>query len=97
MRKHRGLFVLSRQCAKTSTLNGIFEGGGSVSKWLIILGCALVLVGVLLHFFPSLFSWFGRLPGDIRIESERSRVYFPITSMIIISVVLSVLFSLFRR
>ncbi|WGL16873.1 DUF2905 domain-containing protein [Microbulbifer bruguierae] len=66
-------------------------------KWLIVAGCALVIVGVLLHFFPNLFSWFGRLPGDIRIESERSRVYFPITSMIILSVVLSVVLSLFRR
>ncbi|WP_105104304.1 DUF2905 domain-containing protein [Microbulbifer pacificus] len=66
-------------------------------KWLIVLGCVLVLIGVLLHFFPNLFSWFGRLPGDIRIESERSRVYFPIVSMIIISVVLSLILSLFRR
>lgn len=68
-----------------------------MSRWLIIAGCVLLLLGVLLHFFPNLFSWFGRLPGDIRIESERSRVYFPIVSMIIISVVLSVILSLFRR
>ena len=66
-------------------------------KWLIVAGCVLVVVGVLLHFFPNLFSWFGRLPGDIRIESERTRVYFPIVSMIIISVVLSVILSFFRR
>ncbi|MFD1216468.1 MULTISPECIES: DUF2905 domain-containing protein [Microbulbifer] len=66
-------------------------------KWLIVAGCALVVIGLLLHFFPNLFSWFGRLPGDIRVESERSRFYFPITSMIIISVILSVVLSFFRR
>jgi len=66
-------------------------------KWLIVAGCALVVIGILLHFFPNLFSWFGRLPGDIRVESERSKVYFPITSMIILSVVLSLILSFFRR
>lgn len=66
-----------------------------VPKWLIAIGCLLVVVGVLLHFFPNLFSWFGRLPGDIRMESGRSRIYFPITSMIIISVVLSLVLSFF--
>jgi hypothetical protein len=44
-----------------------------------------------------LLNWFGRLPGDIRIESERSRVFIPITSMVILSVVLTVLINLFRR
>ena len=68
-----------------------------MSKWLIIAGCVLLVSGVLLHFFPNLFSWFGRLPGDIRVESERSRVYFPIVSMIIISVILSVILNVFRR
>lgn len=66
-------------------------------KWLIVAGCVLVIAGVLLHFFPNLFSWFGRLPGDIRIESERTRIYFPIVSMIILSVILSVVLSFFRR
>ncbi|WP_160153484.1 DUF2905 domain-containing protein [Microbulbifer sp. ALW1] len=68
-----------------------------MAKWLVVAGGALVVIGVLLHFFPNLFSWFGRLPGDIRIESERSRVYFPITSMIILSVVLSLILSFLRR
>ncbi len=68
-----------------------------MSKWLIVAGCLLLATGVLLHFFPGLFSWFGRLPGDIRFESERSRFYFPIISMIILSIVLSVIINLFRR
>ncbi|AWF80928.1 DUF2905 domain-containing protein [Microbulbifer sp. A4B17] len=68
-----------------------------MSRWLIVAGIILVLVGVLLHFAPGLFSWFGRLPGDIRVESGRTRFYFPIVSMIIISLVLSLLVNLFRR
>ncbi|WP_444927441.1 DUF2905 domain-containing protein [Microbulbifer sp. TRSA002] len=68
-----------------------------MSRWLIIAGIILVLVGVLLHFSPGLFSWFGRLPGDIRVGSGRTRFYFPIVSMIIVSLVLSLLVNFFRR
>jgi uncharacterized protein HemY len=43
----------------------------------------------LVRFAPGLFSWFGNLPGDIRIEGDNTRVFIPITSMIIVSVVLT--------
>ncbi|WP_345973099.1 DUF2905 domain-containing protein [Sulfurimonas diazotrophicus] len=66
------------------------------AKWLIIAGIALVVVGLLLHFLPGLFGWFGRLPGDIRIENEHSRIYIPITTMVVISIVLTLLVNLFR-
>lgn len=68
-----------------------------MARWLIVAGCILLVLGVLIHFAPGLFHWFGRLPGDIRIESERSKVFVPITSMIILSVVLSLLVNFFRR
>lgn len=68
-----------------------------MSKWLIFAGCLLLATGLLLHFFPGLFSWIGRLPGDIRIESERTRIYFPVVSMLVLSMVLSVILNLFRR
>ena len=68
-----------------------------MEKWLIVIGCILIAAGVLYHFAPWLFTWFGRLPGDIRIESGRSKVFIPITSMIVLSVVLSLLLSFFRR
>jgi len=42
-------------------------------------------------------AWLGRLPGDIRIERGNSAFYFPIVTCIIISIVLSLIFSLFRR
>ncbi|MCQ4258412.1 DUF2905 domain-containing protein [Stutzerimonas stutzeri] len=68
-----------------------------MAKWLIGAGLALLLLGVILHFAPGLLSWFGKLPGDIRIESARSRTFIPITSMIILSVVITVLLNLFFR
>ncbi|MFI2809712.1 MULTISPECIES: DUF2905 domain-containing protein [Microbulbifer] len=68
-----------------------------MSRWFMLAGAVLLAIGVLMHFAPWLFNWFGRLPGDIRLESGRSRVFIPITSMIVISVVLSLLLNLFRR
>jgi H+/Cl- antiporter ClcA len=68
-----------------------------MSRWMIIAGAVLVVIGLVLHYAPGLLNWFGRLPGDIRIESERGGFYFPITSLVIVSIVLSILFSLLRR
>lgn len=64
---------------------------------MIIAGAVLVVIGLVLHYAPGLLNWFGRLPGDIRIESERGGFYFPVTSLVIVSIVLSLLFGLFRR
>lgn len=59
------------------------------------LGVAAIVIGLLV--WAGWLSWFGRLPGDIRIERENVRVYFPIVSMILISIVLSLLLNLLRR
>ncbi len=61
------------------------------------MGALLFILGAILHFAPWLLNWFGKLPGDIRIESEHSRIFIPITSMIIVSVVLTVIVNLFRH
>lgn len=60
-----------------------------------MLGLAAVVVGLLV--WSGAMSWFGRLPGDIRIERENVHVFFPITSMILISIVLSLILNLVRR
>ena len=57
---------------------------------------ALVAVAGLLVYWGG-FSWFGRLPGDFRYESESTRVYFPITSMILLSILLTLLLNVVRR
>lgn len=62
---------------------------------LILLGLAIVGVGLLARF--GLLGWFGNLPGDIRIESERSRVFIPLTSMLIVSIVGSILLNIAGR
>ncbi len=59
----------------------------------MLIGAAIFLIGAILHFAPWLLNWFGRLPGDIRLENERGRIFIPLTSMIIISIVLSILIS----
>jgi len=68
-----------------------------MARWLMIAGMTLLLLGALLHFAPWLLHWFGRLPGDIRIESSRGRVFIPLTSMLLVSIVLTLLINLFRR
>ena len=67
----------------------------SISTWLIVSGIVLAIIGLLVK--AGLLSWFGHLPGDIRAEGEQYRFYFPLTSMILLSVALSLLVSLLRR
>ena len=66
-------------------------------KYVIVGGVLIIFVGVLIYFFHDKLHWFGNLPGDIRVERENFRFYFPITTMIVLSVVISVLVQVFRR
>ncbi|HXT63238.1 MAG TPA: DUF2905 domain-containing protein [Pyrinomonadaceae bacterium] len=61
----------------------------------VIAGGALVVIGLLIY--SGALNWFGRLPGDIRYEGEHTRVYFPLVSSLLASVVLSLLIYLLRR
>ena len=67
-----------------------------LGKYVVVIGVIITLVGLVMWsgFAPK---WLGRLPGDIRIEREHSAFYFPIVTCIILSIVLSLLFSIFRR
>jgi hypothetical protein len=66
-----------------------------VGKLILLLGIVLVLLGLVLIYAPGLLGWFGHLPGDIRIERGNGTFLFPVTSMIIVSVVLTILINLF--
>ena len=66
-------------------------------KVLVYAGAFLLLLGLLLLYFPKLFAWLAHLPGDIRIEREGLRVYIPITSALLLSLLLTLLLNLFRR
>jgi hypothetical protein len=62
---------------------------------IVVIGLVVVLLG--LAVWSGALGWFGRLPGDIRIERESTRVYIPLASMLLISIVLSLLMYLLNR
>ena len=69
---------------------------GEFGKFLVIIGVVIVLIGLM--FWTGLApKWLGRLPGDIRIERGNSAFYFPIVTCILISIVLSLIVTVFRR
>jgi hypothetical protein len=67
----------------------------SLGNWLILIGVALVVIGLIAR--TGALGWFGHLPGDIHIRREGFQFYFPLASMIVISVALSLLAALVRR
>jgi hypothetical protein len=66
-------------------------------KYIILAGIVIVLIGIAVYFFGNKLNWFGNLPGDIKIEGEKGRFYFPVVTCIIVSVVLSLIFWLIRK
>jgi hypothetical protein len=66
-------------------------------KYIIIAGVLILLLGVLIYFFHDRLTWIGKLPGDIRIEKENFKFYFPITTMIIFSLVITIIIQLIKR
>ena len=71
-------------------------GFGGLGKMLILLGVFIILIGVLLVIGEKI-PWIGRLPGDIVIRKEKFSFYFPITTSILISIILTFLFWIFRK
>jgi hypothetical protein len=70
----------------------------AVGKFLVITGVIAVFIGVILMYAPWLINWFGRLPGDIRIEDDNKRIYVPLVSMLVVSIFLTLIVNLlFRR
>jgi hypothetical protein len=64
-----------------------------IGRIIMILGAAAILLGMVFYFgwAPGLFGWMGRLPGDIRVEREGSGFYFPITTCIVLSILLTII------
>ncbi len=69
--------------------------GRNAGTAIVVVGIVIVVIGILVG--RGWLSWFGRLPGDIRIESESTRIYVPLTSMFLVSLALTLLVNLFRR
>ena len=66
-------------------------------KIIIAVGLILVLIGIVVYFAGDKLNWLGRLPGDIRVEKQNFRFYLPITTMIIVSVIGSILIRVFQK
>lgn len=67
-----------------------------LGRWLIVMGVILVVVGAVFLLAPKL-PWLGRLPGDISFKRGNFSFYFPLGTCIIISIILTLIFWLFRR
>ena len=71
-------------------------GFGALGKLLILVGVLTIVIGLLLVLGEKI-PWLGKLPGDIIIKREKFSFYFPITTCIIISIILTLLFWVFRK
>ena len=69
----------------------------SFAKILIFAGVILIIAGVFAWLFGNWFSWFGKLPGDIHIKRDNFTLYAPITSMIVISIILNLIFYIITK
>ncbi len=70
---------------------------GSIGKLFILVGFIFIIVGGIILLFNKVNIPLGRLPGDIAVERENFHFYFPITTMIIISVILSLILNVIKR
>jgi hypothetical protein len=69
----------------------------ATGKYIMIIGALVLIAGLIIYFFHDKLNWVGRLPGDIRIEKENFKFYFPVTTMIIFSVLLTVLIQVIKK
>ena len=75
----------------------MFGNNLGMAKILIVIGILLVVAGVLIYYFGNIFSWFGSLPGDIKIKNENFSFYFPLSSMILLSLFLNLIYKLISK
>ena len=68
-----------------------------MGKLLILIGAIVLIVGLLMQFTTFNLDWFGKLPGDIRIEKPGFSVYIPLVSMLLVSVLLTLILWLVRK
>ena len=69
----------------------------NTGRYIIFIGIAVVVVGILIYFLHDKLHWIGRLPGDIRIEKENFRFYFPIVTMLVISLIITAIINLIKK
>ena len=67
-----------------------------VAKYLILIGAAILVLGIFIYFFGGSLKWLGHLPGDIRIERENFSFYFPITTLLLINLLIFLIFRIWK-
>lgn len=75
----------------------ILQGMNQYGKYIIVAGAVLLVVGVIIYFSGNKLNWLGKLPGDIRIEKENFKFYFPLATMLVLSLVLNLVIWLVRK
>lgn len=68
-----------------------------LGKVLMGLGGVLVLVGLIVYFFHDKLGWIGRLPGDVRLERENFRLYMPLATCLLLTVLINLILWLLKR
>jgi H+/Cl- antiporter ClcA len=69
----------------------------NAGKYIIIVGIIIILTGLFIYFFHDKLNWIGRLPGDVRVEKENFRFYFPITTLILFSLLLTLIINIIKK
>ena len=69
----------------------------STGKYVILIGLIVIVIGAIIYFFNDKLHWLGRLPGDIRVEKENFRFFFPITTMIVLIAILNLVIWLVKK
>lgn len=66
-------------------------------KLFILIGALLIFIGIILWLLGNKLNWLGNLPGDIKFEKENFKLYFPITTMLLLSAILTIVLWIVRR
>ena len=69
----------------------------NTGKYIIIIGLGIIIIGLMVYFLHDKLNWIGRLPGDIRIEKGNFRFYFPIVTMILFSLLITLIINIIKK
>jgi len=68
----------------------------NAGKYIITLGIVFVIIGLLFYFAGNKLNWLGKLPGDIRLEKENFKFYFPITTLVLVTILINIIIKIFH-
>jgi len=68
-----------------------------IGKLLISIGFVILIIGLVLSYFKEAIQWFGNLPGDFKWEGNHTKIYIPLMSMLLLSVLLNLIYYIFKH